>query len=297
MKPLYFSPLFVLLLLFSSVNANAKGSGLKVHCEGEDAGAEISVNGVFKGECSLAPLVIEVAPGRLKLRVEKGDREFEKDVRVGDGVLQPVDVVLAKHMSAAEQAVINNLGMVPIPGRNYEMGKFEVTQLLWITVMGSNPSNLHCEPRTITNCAANNNPVEQVSWNDIQEFLQKLNAMTGKQYRLPTEEEWEYACYGGSETEYCGGGNLDAVGWYEGNSGKQTHPSGQKQANSYGLYDMSGNVWEWMSDCWEGDCAERVIRGGSWYNDPQVARASNRNRNGVANRNVGIGFRLARTLP
>jgi formylglycine-generating enzyme required for sulfatase activity len=187
--------------------------------------------------------------------------------------------------------------MVPIPGRNYELGKFEVTQLLWITVMGSNPSNLHCEPRTATNCTSNNNPVETVSWNDIQEFLQKLNTMTGKQYRLPTEAEWENACYGGSQTEYCGGGNLDAVGWYEGNSDKKTHPAGQKQANGYGLYDMSGNVREWMSDCWEGDCAKRVLRGGSWYLNSQNARASNRNWDAVADRDDNYGFRLARTLP
>jgi formylglycine-generating enzyme required for sulfatase activity len=216
---------------------------------------------------------------------------------VGDGVLQPVDVVLAKHMSAAEQVMTNSLGMVPIPDRNYEMGKFELTQLIWRTVMGSNPSIDRCDPSTVA-CQSDNNPVERVSWNDIQEFLQKLNAMTGKQYRLPTEEEWEYACYGGSQTEYCGGNNLDAVGWYDHNGGNKTHPSGQKQANGYGLYDMTGNVMEWMSDCMVGDCSRRMVRGGSWNDGPKMARASYSNSSHqAAAGHFLLGFRLSRTLP
>jgi formylglycine-generating enzyme required for sulfatase activity len=193
--------------------------------------------------------------------------------------------------------------MVPIPGKNYEMEKYEVTQTEWRAVMGSNPSSLSCEPRTIK-CSSDHNPVENVSWDDVQEFLQKLNAMTGKQYRLPTETEWEYACYGGSQTKYCGGNNLDAVGWYQGNSGEDTHPSGQKQANGYGLYDMTGNVWEWMSDCWKGDCASRLVRGSSFYDhslfgaSPQFsAEADHRNSYPTAFKIGFIGFRLARTLP
>jgi formylglycine-generating enzyme required for sulfatase activity len=97
--------------------------------------------------------------------------------------------------------------MIRIPSRNYELGKFEVTQAQWLAVMGNNPSDF-------TACG-NNCPVEQVSWNDIQEFLQKLNAKTGKNYRLPTEAEWEYACYGGTKTEYCGSNDINAVAWYD----------------------------------------------------------------------------------
>ena len=179
--------------------------------------------------------------------------------------------------------------MVHIPGKNYEIGKFEVTQGEWTAVMGSNPSNFtRCGDRC---------PVEQVSWDDIQIFLQKINAKTGKQYRLPTEAEWEYACSGGSQNEYCGGNDLNTVAWTDGNSNQQTHPVGQKQANGYGLYDMSGNVWEWMDDCWEGECAEHVRRGGSWVSLPQFARASYRSRVGSAVQDNDIGFRLARTLP
>jgi len=183
--------------------------------------------------------------------------------------------------------------MVRIPGKNYEIGKYEVTQGEWRAVMGNNPSKF-------SNCG-DTCPVEQVSWNDAQEFIQKLNARTGKQYRLPTEAEWEYACYGGSQTEYCGGNDVDSVAWhggfFGGNGNSQTHPAGQKQANGYGLYDMSGNVWEWMNDCWEGNCARRVLRGGSWLFTPQFERAAYRDMYVAAFRDDYVGFRLARTLP
>ena len=192
--------------------------------------------------------------------------------------------------AAAEQAKQQGIpAMIAIPGKNYEIGKYEVTQKEWQAVMGNNPSGF-------SSCGGNC-PVEQVSWNDIQEYLTKLNQKTGKQYRLPSEAEWEYACYGGSQSEYCGGGNIDAVAWYVGNSGGKTHPVGQKQANGYGLYDMSGNVFEWMEECWEGDCTKRVLRGGSWYVSAQYVRAARRGRGEPAERYSSFGFRLARTLP
>lgn len=179
--------------------------------------------------------------------------------------------------------------MVRIPGKNYEIGKYEVTQGEWRAVMGSNPSKF-------TRCG-DACPVEQVNWADVDEFIKKLNARTGKQYRLPTEAEWAYACDGGSQNEYCGGNDLNAVGWYTDNSAYQTHQVGQKQANGYGLYDMSGNVWEWVNDCWAADCAAHVVRGGSWYDEPPLARAAIRGGDDGAYRNGNFGFRLARTLP
>ena len=184
--------------------------------------------------------------------------------------------------------------MVPIPNKNYEIGKYEVTQGEWRAVMGNNLSRF-------SDCG-DTCPVEQVSWNDAQEFIQKLNAMTGKRYRLPTEDEWEYACYGGNQTMYCGGNYIDAVAWYGntvspgGNSGGKTHPVGQRQANGYGLYDMSGNVWEWTSGCWNDDCEMRVLRGGSWYFGTQFSLASYRSWQIVEYRESYNGFRLARTL-
>lgn len=179
--------------------------------------------------------------------------------------------------------------MVRIPGKNYEIGKYEVTQKEWHDIMGSNPSNF-------SSCG-DDCPVENVNWNDIQEFLQKLNAKSGRTFRLPTVAEWEYACYGGSETEYCGSNDINSVAWYKDNSNGATHPVGQKQANGYGLYDMSGNVWEWMQDWYDNSHYGRTLRGGSWYNEPSRMRAALRSHEHPANRFEFIGFRLARTLP
>ncbi len=194
-----------------------------------------------------------------------------------------------RQQAEAVSASAQGPAMVAIPGRNYELGKFEVTHKEWREVMGSNPS-------WFSNCG-DNCPVEQVSWDDIQTFLQKLNVKTGRQYRLPNETEWEYACYGGSKTECCGGNDINAVAWYEENSNSTTHPVGQKQANGYGLYDMSGNVWEWMENKYDNEHDWRALRGGSWGSAPQGVRASYRLDSWPAFRNYNFGFRLARTLP
>ncbi|MBQ3247480.1 MAG: formylglycine-generating enzyme family protein [Alistipes sp.] len=155
---------------------------------------------------------------------------------------------------------------------DFYIGKYEVTQAQWEAVMGENPSCFKGE----------NRPVERVSWNDIQEFIEKLNAKTGKKYRLPTEAEWEYAARGGNQSKgykYSGSNDIGSVAWYTKNSSSQTHPVGQKQPNELGLYDMSGNVYEWCSD-WFGRYSSgsqtnptgpakgsrRVLRGGSWLN-------------------------------
>ena len=181
--------------------------------------------------------------------------------------------------------------MVSIPGKNYELGKNDVTQSEWDAVMGSNPS-------FSSTCSDSDNcPLEHVSWNDIQEFLQKLNAITGKQYRLPTEAEWEFACYGGNKTEYCGSNDIDSVAWYQGNSNSRAHPVGQKQANGCGLYDMSGNVWQWMQDKYDNEHDWRVVRGGYWNSGPQSGSATSRNKFEPSSRLNVSGFRLARTIP
>ncbi len=179
--------------------------------------------------------------------------------------------------------------MVPVPGKSYEIGKYEVTQAEWRSVMGNNPSKF--------GGCGDNCPVEKVSWDDAQAFIQKLNAQTGKLYRLPTEAEWEYACYGGTQSELCGGNDADAVAWIDSNAKEQTHSVGQKQANGYGLYDMSGNVMEWTDDCWEGNCTQRVVRGGSWNSDARSVSASYRIRFVTLIRNSSGGFRLVRTVP
>jgi tetratricopeptide (TPR) repeat protein len=177
-------------------------------------------------------------------------------------------------------------------GRSFAMGKYEVTQGQWHAVMGNNPSH-HI------NCG-DNCPVEQVNWNDAQAFIQKLNGKTGKQYRLPSEAEWEYACRTGSGHEYCGSDNPDSVAWWAGSPDGWTHPVGRKQPNAFGLYDMIGNVWEWVEDCYKGDCAVRVLRGGSVDSGANYLRFPEPYRSDPGGRDDLIrvsGFRVARTLP
>jgi formylglycine-generating enzyme required for sulfatase activity len=166
----------------------------------------------------------------------------------------------------------------------------EVTQGQWRKVMGNNPSYFK-------NCG-DDCPVEQVSWNDVQEFIRKLNSMEGTdKYRLPTEGEWEYAARAGTTTAFSFGDSeskLGDYGWYDGNSGRNTHPAGQKRPNPWGLYDVHGNVWEWAQDIYEGGSV-RVFRGGSWFNYAGRCRSARRNGYDPGNRFSDLGFRLART--
>lgn len=196
--------------------------------------------------------------------------------------------------------------------RDFYIGKYEVTQAEWRRVMGSN----HLEPLSNTGC--DQCPVERVSWDDAQEFIRKLNARTGKQYRLPTEAEWEYAARGGNMSRgylYSGSNNLDEVGWYDDNRDKRrksktTRPVGTEKANELGIHDMSGNVWEQVQDDWHANfsgaptdgqawvgsprASYRVFRGGGWYDGPQFCRVAYRLSVNYATNNKGFGFRLAR---
>ncbi len=176
--------------------------------------------------------------------------------------------------------------------------KYEVTQALWRAVMGSNPSDFK----------GDNLPVECVSWNDCQTFINRLNSYTGRNFRLPTEAEWEFAARGGNYSrhyKYSGSNYISDVAWYDDNSGNRTHPVGTKQANELGLYDMSGNVWEWCND-WYGSYnsysqtdptgpssgSDRVIRGGSWFNGARSCRSSNRYDNAPGISYINLGLRL-----
>ena len=181
---------------------------------------------------------------------------------------------------------------------DYYIGKYEVTQALWQAVMGNNPSYFK----------GDNLPVEYVSWDDCQDFLSKLNRITGKTFRLPTEAEWEYAARGGNKSrgyQYSGSNNLSDVAWYDDNSGKKTHAVGTKQANELGIYDMNGNVFEWCQD-WYGEYnsssqvnptgansgSYRVIRGGSWYFSAMYSRSSCRYEHAPGYRSTIFGLRL-----
>ena len=208
-------------------------------------------------------------------------------------LLALAQMVPAQAAGATYQDCADCSEMVLVPAGNgmagFALGRSEVTQEQWQAVMGNNPSRFK-------ECGADC-PVENVSWDDVQQFIGKLNARTGKVYRLPTEQEWENACLAGQKTWYCGGNEVDAVGWHGGNSGDKTHQVQGRQANAYGLHDMSGNVFEWTKSCWEGDCARRIVRGGSWNDDPQYLRAAFRHRFATTDRFFKIGFRLARSAP
>ena len=187
--------------------------------------------------------------------------------------------------------------------KGFEIGMHEITQGQWQKIMGSNPSRFKA--------CGNDCPVEKVSWEDIQDYIKKLNAGSPYRYRLPTEAEWEYACRSGGKAEkYCGGNDLNGLGWYVDNSDNKTHVVGQKQANGLGLYDMSGNVWEWVSDRYGRDYygnstrdnpkgpssgSSRVFRGGSWFSFAYYCRSAVRNYISPGDRAAYIGFRLART--
>ena len=196
--------------------------------------------------------------------------------------------------------------LVKIP--SFLMGKTEVTQGQWMSVMGTNPSRF--------SACGDGCPVENVNWDDAQLFIQKLNQLTGGNYRLPSEAEWEYAARAGTSSEWSFGGDeakLGSYAWYGRNSRAETHAVSQKLPNAFGLYDMYGNVEEWVEDCrhenyvgapvdgsaWTKACTgdNRILRGGSWISSPSATRSAYRNKFSGDWRNSLIGFRLASDVP
>lgn len=183
------------------------------------------------------------------------------------------------------------------------IGKYEVTQKQWVTISGDNPSSFQ---------KGGDYPVENVSWNDVQKFISRLNEMSqGKAtYRLPTEAEWEYACRSGGKPEkYSGGDTSDLVSWYKDNSKGTTQPIGKKKPNGFGLFDMSGNVFEWVEDVYladaylrhkssnpvyRGEGSYRVCRGGSWLLGSKESRSTNRSYYYATSRNYNLGFRVVK---
>lgn len=206
---------------------------------------------------------------------------------------------------ADEEAYDDEKPVHKVSVSEFYIGQYPVTQAIWEAVMGNNPSEFKGSDR----------PVENVSWDDCQEFLKKLNKETGQTYRLPTEAEWEFAARGGIHSEeylYAGSDKLKEAGWYEENSNNQTHPVGLKLGNELDLYDMSGNVWEWVEDQWHGSYegaptdgsdwvdiekgSKRVNRGGSWFGVARDCRVSLRSDASPEDRSSFIGLRLALSL-
>jgi len=226
-------------------------------------------------------------------------RELTLDL--GNGIkLEVVRVPAGSFMMAGNQYGDGNpIHRVNVP--EFLMGKYQVTQAQYEAVMGENPSWFK----------GKQNPVEQVSWDDAQEFCKKLSQKTGRKVKLPSEAQWEYACRAGSTGKYCFGDNEDQLGkyaWYHENSDCKTHPVGEKLANAWGLHDMHGNVWEWCEDVWHdnyngaptygsawlsgGNQSKHIVRGGSWFNLDQYCRSADRSRNYLDFWFFNIGFRV-----
>ena len=245
--------------------------------------------------------------------VNSGSRSFNFTMKKKENQLSPIIQNLINNMVHVEGGTFT-MGATSEQGTDagkdekpahqvtlssFSIGKYEVTQEEWEAVMGNNPSSFKGAKR----------PVERVSWNDCQEFIRKLNTMTGKRFRLPTEAEWEYAARGGIKSsgyKYAGSDNLDRVAWYESNSGNATHDIGQKSPNELGLYDMSGNVWEWCQDWYGGYSSNsqtnpsgpssgsiRVFRGGGWFSNAWGCRVSLRSYDSPGFTNFNLGLRLA----
>ena len=186
-------------------------------------------------------------------------------------------------------SIIPKADMILVPGKSYRMQRTEVTQIQWMAVMGNNPSSFK----------GADHPVENVSWADCQEFIQRLNNMDGTNYRLPSEAEWEFACRAGSNGDWGKRRNgeegpLAVMGWYSDNSEGKTHSVGMKEPNTFGLYDMHGNVSEWCEDLYSADDSDRVVRGGGWSLILSGnCAAGDRGRSVPGVRSDFLGFRLA----
>ena len=306
--------------------------------DGSPADVAVYVDGKKLGTSPL--YVSELLIGTHKIRLEKdGYDQQEKTVQIAENQESMLDFTLTKTVAkapvvpaapqggAVETITVKGVSfnMIKVEGgtftmgatseqgsdahsgekpthqvtlSDYYIGETEVTQELWKAVMGSNPSNF----------SGTNLPVEKVSWDDCQIFITKLNQLTGKNFRLPTEAEWEYAARGGQKSrgyKYAGSNTLSDVAWYLDNSGSKTHPVKQKQANELGLYDMSGNVWEWCQDWYDnyGSAAQtnptgsssgfyRVNRGGSCYSIASRCRVASRSNLPSGIRDIDIGFRV-----
>ncbi len=233
--------------------------------------------------------------GLIFIGCKKGDNPFEHKIVLPD--IETVTVEGGTFMMGST-GIATPVHSVTLS--TFNITKYEITQKLWKVVMDTNPSEFKGDSL----------PVDNVSWNDVQEFITKLNQLSGRYYRLPTEAEWEYAARGGKQSlgyAYAGSDDVDAVAWHSYNSGGKTHPVGTKAPNELGIYDMSGNVMEWCSD-WYGNTyysvspdtnpqgpssgVARVLRGGSWYDNYIYCGSAKRNGDQPMNHINILGVRL-----
>jgi len=269
---------------------------------------QMLINGLIKK--NTAPLNEDESFNQEKREGEAGNSKPDTYTQTVNGV--PIAMILVQsgtfNMGGTDtEAQDDEKTTQSVTLYTYYIGKYPVTQAQWRAVMNNNPSYFK----------GDNLPVERVSWEDALEFCHRLSIITGKNYRLPTEAEWEYAARGGQLSiekkghqafKYAGSNNLPTVAWYDENSGNTTHPVGQKNPNELGLYDMSGNVWEWCNDWYAADYYKnspaenptgptsgtyRVCRGGSWLNFAVICRVAFRLNDAPGYRFSYLGFRLA----
>ena len=290
-------------------------SGKEVTIISDAPDVQVYINDEYKG---LTPLKIWLQFGSHNVKVQKDSYNTIETIQVTHGGAKEFSIELgiiedpfSKQMvlvkggtfKMGDEVGRGNKEEKPVHSvtlSDYYIGKFEVTQAQWEQIMGENPSHFSGCP----SC-----PVERVSWIEVQTFIEKLNQLSGKNYRLPTEAEWEYAAKGGNKSGgfiYSGRNNVNFVAWHSGNSGSKPNPVGQKEPNELGLYDMSGNVWEWVSDWFnyftdspktdptgpeDGDF--RVVKGGSWFGNIATNRVSCRGSDEPVNKRSYVGFRIA----
>ena len=289
--------------------------GNVVKIETDKYGDKLYVDGDYIGT---SPMETRLTFGSHKVEAERGGKRVSKQINVTEGSTQSVSLAFLENRTFTVKGV--SFTMIAVEGGSYTMGctseqgsdcsgnekpahreyvsdfmigETEVTQELWQAVMGSKPSRFIGDMQR---------PVENVSWGECQTFISKLNQLTGGNFRLPTEAEWEYAARGGNKSrgyKYSGSNNVGTVAWYNDNSGRTTHRVKTKQPNELGIYDMSGNVWEWCQDRWCDDynsprnSGSSVLRGGSCYYDARYVRVSCRHYYNSFNSCYYRGLRLA----
>jgi len=296
-------------------------SGKQITINSTPQGAKLYINNNYQG---LTPFTIELSFNNHQIKLINGKKVLEEKILISKNGQSNFEYNVIEFTNYTETKNGLNLEMIAVKGGTFEMGsndgndsekpihkvtldnfyigKYEVTQKQWKEIMGSNPSYNK----------GDNLPVEEVSWIDVQEFINKLNQKTGQNYRLPTEAEWEYAARGGIETihespqtKYAGSNNIDDVAWYTSNAGRKTHNVGTKQKNELGINDMSGNIIEWCSD-WKGSYKSgsqnnpqgpdsgnyRINRGGSEGYDKMYCHVLVRSWAYPNKTSSNIGFRL-----
>lgn len=227
----------------------------------------------------------EVTPGSEVVMPEKDSldihKELEFSVKGVSFIMLPVQGGTFTMEPTLEETYVGEKKKTKLS--SFYIGQTEVTQALWEVVMGDNPSEFK----------GSNRPVEMISWNDCQKFITKLDSITGKQFRLPTKTEWMYAAHGGNKSKrykYSGNDSILAIAWYCGNSNNKTHDVAKKSPNELGIYDMSGNVWEWCQDTLKG--GYHVHCGGSWFNYAENCQSTSFYSSKQSNRYNFLGFRL-----